>query len=422
MISFDDYVFKALLADRPALCDCDDAEFVRFEKDAGHGGCHYGENSRMLFGRIVYRRKRDDKTLATPSLAIKLSPEVHFDLKFCALQFVNEIHFFTKIVPFLNSVVDRGNVDLYFPKFFFGCTQNSPLVDQSAIIFENLRTSGYVNGHRSGTIFMDYVHLSLMMKRIGKFHAYSFWAAKADLHSFQQVADFIPRIHERFLLQYWQAYQTFVDHYVRILSSNAGPKYSSKLGRIEKVTQNFVKFLSHVNAGSSSMEVICHGDYMDANVFFRYENGIPVDLKIFDLGLSHLASPVLDVAYVMYLCADQQTRDDHWHDLMADYRSGLAEILPVDDMPSEEEMLQEFQKHCWFAVMTATYLISDRYAFDAKTPRYLNIISERYPNKPISDLSVENIRVILVEYEFGGVEATQAILNVMKDMIDRGFL
>lgn len=421
MKSFEDYVFKALLADPTVLCDCEDVKFVRFEKDAIIGGSQYGWNSRMLFGRVVYRRKKDDQTSVTTSVAIKLSPEVHFEPNFCTMQCVNEIHFFTKIVPFLNSFVDRGNVDTYFPNCFFSCTRNLPMLDQSAIIFENLTASGYVKGRRSGAVFLDYKHLSLMIKRLGQFHAYSFRAAKADLHSFRQMCDFIPRIHERFLLKYWQAYQPFLDHYVRIFASNAGLEYSSRLGRIQEITQNFVEFLSLVNS-DSSMEVICHGDYMNANVFFRYEKGAPVDLKVFDLGMWRLASPVLDVAYVMYLCADQRTRDEHWHHLMADYRSGLAEILPVDDVPSEEQLLREFQKHCWFEVMSATYLIPDMYTLDAKTSRLFDVLVERYPNRSMVDLSTEDIRKILAEFEFGGVEATRAILDVIKDMLDRGFL
>lgn len=410
----EELIFRAFLADRLDLQVYGEVNFVRFEEHNRHQETIYGLNSRMLFGRIVY--SKDGQNLTTESLAIKQTPAACFDQYHCQLQFASEIHFFAKVLPFFDSIID-SEVDLFFPKFLYSFSRNSPAAEQVALIFENLRDQGFVEHQCSGSIFLDYSHLSLVMRHLGHFHGYSLMAAKINPTRFQQLANFLPRNHELHLMNYSTLSQAFLDHAIRLLTFR-DQRYASRLAPLRKISQNLVEYLKRVN--NSSLEVICHGDFLATNLLFRYEGGVPVDVKALDLGLWRFASPVLDLAHAMYMCADQQTRDQHWDDLISDYRRGLSDIVAADEVPSMDVILEEFRKHCWYGIMIASHYIRDQNACRKKSPRILDIF--KGVNLLAENITSEEILRKIEDYELGGTVATEMVFSVIKDMIDRKFI
>lgn len=143
-------------------------------------------------------------------------------------------------------------------------------------------------------------------------------------------------------------------------------------------------------------------------------------MKAIDLGVWRLASPALDLAHVLYLCADQQTRDQHWDRLIADYQRGLAEVLPVAELPSAETILEELRSHSWYELMIATFFIPTQQDYAQDCESFFEAIIRK--GLMTEDTKPEQFAALLEEYEIGGPAATKAVLSIIKDMIDRGFV
>lgn len=103
-------------------------------------------------------------------------------------------------------------------------------------------------------------------------------------------------------------------------------EYKSFVPRIQSLLRNALQFLEKIlrDERNNPWAVICHGDYLSNNVMFKYKDGLPVDLKMIDLATSTFSSPVLDLAPVLYMNANQETRDLYWDQLIDDYCDGLS--------------------------------------------------------------------------------------------------
>lgn len=411
----DELIFRAFLADRSDLRIDGEVGFVRFEEDASHGKTIYGFNSRMLFGRIVY--SKDGHHFSTESLAIKQTPTVFFDKKHCQLQLVNEIYFYAKLLPFFDLTV-HPKVDSFFPKFFYSFSRNTPTDEHTAMIFENLRDQGFMEHQRPNSILLDYNHASLVLRNLGHFHGYSLAASKLNPIQFQHLVHFLPRIQERHLIGHLTLSQATLDYAIQLFASR-NQRYAAKLAPLEKISQNMWENLKNVNTGTK-LEVVCHGDLLNTNLLFKYEEGVPVDVRVLDVGLWRMASPVLDLAHILYVGTDQQTRDQHWDDLMAEYYRGMVEIAGVDEIPVMEAIVEDFKKYGWYEIMLGAHTIRDQQARFENSTRFFDVFGG--VNLRTDDISTEEIRKKLEENEIGGATATEMIFNIIKDMMARNFI
>ena len=143
-------------------------------------------------------------------------------------------------------------------------------------------------------------------------------------------------------------------------------------------------------------------------------------MKAVDLGVWRLASPALDLAHVLYLCADQQTRDQHWDRLIGDYQHGLAEVLPAGKLPSAEAIIEELRSHSWYALTIAVFFIPAQQDYAQGCESFFEIIIRK--GLMTQDTKPAQFAALLEEYEIGGPATTNAVLSIIKDMIDRGFV
>ena len=96
--------------------------------------------------------------------------------------------------------------------------------------------------------------------------------------------------------------------------------------------------------------VLCHGDFLRNNILFRYdENEKPTHLKMVDLATWRFASPVIDVALVLYINADQKMRDENWDNLIDEYYDAVQNTFPSSKVPSKDAILAELKTNSMFA-------------------------------------------------------------------------
>lgn len=171
------------------------------------------------------------------------------------------------------------------------------------------------------------------------------------------------------------------------------------------------------------MAVVCHGDYTVSNLLFKYDqDGAVVDMKMLDLGLWRLSSPALDLVHLLYINADQPTRDKHWDDLMDEYFGGMADILAIDELPSRQQILEELRLHSWFAILIASFFVNSSIAPVFNLPNLFQAMAINFPHQLIANIPAEDLKKFFDNYDIGGEEANEALINIIKDMVDRKFI
>ncbi|XP_065224227.1 uncharacterized protein LOC135848275 [Planococcus citri] len=366
--------------------------------------------SNQFYGKIIYKDKHGNIRKSKP-VVVKRALKIQRKKITLSFSFINESNFYTKVIPALSSL--DVSFSSLFPEFYHGEMVFNTEGDQSTIILENLKAKGYKMAEKKS--FLCYQHLSLMMRKLGRFHAYSYKAKKSIPDLFYPLANNfletsrelnkesldILEIEGQRGLEYLQQDPTYAE-------------YIPKLQKIlEKSSEIFTKILTDGKA--NPLSVIVHGDYLRNNVMFKYEKDIPNDLMIIDMATLRYGSPVLDLATVLYMNADQETRDKYWDSLTDDYYTALKETFVENEVPSKNEILAEFIDKSFFAYLIAADFLMHLIAADNNEFFGVDFYEVR-PDTITREDAIE------FELKLGGKLATEAMSNILKDMIKRGFI
>ncbi|XKL67616.1 hypothetical protein PGB90_003107 [Kerria lacca] len=249
-----------------------------------------GDNSTVIFGQLEY--EKNGKKKSTDALCVKLMPVI-VNFKSCNIScFMNEIYFYAKILPFFESVNVKTNL---FAMFYDGSVEINEKGENAIMIFEDLTRAGFVNSKK--LIFLDYVHLALMMRKLGEFHALSYKTRHASPNTFLSLATcFAPAVHS-LINDSLSMFNKSAKLVLQELKND--PKYSAELSLVEKICENACMYtmMSMKKFWNRSTSVISHLSYRAANVLFRYENDIPVHNATFT---KYIIFKLLDRSFCKY--------------------------------------------------------------------------------------------------------------------------
>lgn len=311
-------------------------EFVKFESEDAHNSA-IGGHSIGMSGRILYTTG-DQQVHESPQLFVKFLSTEDQNLwpGSPIFWFHTEIHFFTKVSPMLDSF---RSIRQLIPLFL----HSKEDAGKVAIVFDHLVSQGFANTNREWGL--DYAHLSLMARKIGEFHAYTFIVKKLAPGQLVEAAS-LP-VDSYASLMTAQQTQTVRTLRRALEPLRQDPEYVNAVPRVEKILANFVGSVTQASSISSSNAdfVLCHRSYSQSNVMFRYTGDTPVDLVIMDWQTMAFASLGVDLGLVLYLEASQSVRDEHWEQLLNDYRESLGETFRGYDvsLPSKEKLLEELR-------------------------------------------------------------------------------
>ncbi|XP_065223461.1 uncharacterized protein LOC135847723 [Planococcus citri] len=379
-----------------------------------------GLQSEQLFGNIMYADQQGNIHKSIP-LFIKLTADSPvLPSKFNSFSFANEINFYTKIAPTLETF-DDSFLSL-FPKFYHGEMMFNQKQNKSAIIFENVKTRGYKMSEKKS--FLDCEHLTLMMRKLGEFHAYSYKAKNTAPDLFYPMVSI------------FQENNLFVNketlhNELQILAARGfelllqDPDYAQLASRIETMIENaddtFRKILT--SDGDNPISVITHGDYLRNNLMFRYKNNIPDDLIMIDMATYRYASPVIDLAIVLYINTDQETRSKYWDKLIDEYYTALKGKFPENEIPSKCTIMSDFVGRSFYAYLVASFFLKSMFAHDNNIPLPQDFdpdTARKYNEGKYNEIPEEmQFKLCL---SIGGKKCTQALKDILGDMIDRGFI
>ncbi|XP_020280808.1 uncharacterized protein LOC109853286 [Pseudomyrmex gracilis] len=274
--------------------------------------------------------------------------------------FNREIEFYQEIIPIFEETVKKhGRSIVSFP-FFYGASIE---FDKELLVFEDLQPKGFV---MTKSRILDYPHLSVALRRLGEFHAYSFltrasnpigfeklklkehlvdqednsWLFNDQLESyFKAMRDIVIKALADEDKHYAERYQHFADNLNEIMVYTLDPKQAEPYA------------------------VVIHGDFWTNNMLFKYDkDGKPCDVRLLDFQIARYASPAIDILHILFTCCEPKTRKKYYDQLIRDYYDSLSEYLKSfgydpDNLFPYDVLSQHLKKFSKYGAGIGTFMI-----------------------------------------------------------------
>ena len=95
--------------------------------------------------------------------------------------------------------------------------------------------------------------------------------------------------------------------------------------------------------------------------YFRYDNeGCPVDVKLLDLQIYRVASPVLDLHQILYVSTWGKMRQENLDVLLTTYLNSFNKVLASGNkspMFTQDQLFEEFKKKSKFGLLVGLWQI-----------------------------------------------------------------
>jgi hypothetical protein len=264
--------------------------------------------------------------------------------------------FYSKIFPVLDEFQRQKGVERPFvnvPK----CYSISKEITKEAVILQNLKTLGFDLHDRKQP--MNLHHILLVFQNYGRYHALSLALRLKKPSVFKSITKNLTDVFGQFIVQAQMLgvfYKEF-DNLKRLLEKDQETEALKKFDGFEK---EFEKILINFTDEDTDPSMLIHGDCWNNNFMFKYEVTIysliykqfktffqgddktkPTDMRFLDFQIVRVASPVIDLSYFLYCCADKQVLKDFEFILQA-YHSSLTDFLT--ELGCDAEAVFPFKK------------------------------------------------------------------------------
>ncbi|XP_014487869.1 PREDICTED: uncharacterized protein LOC106751483 [Dinoponera quadriceps] len=290
--------------------------------------CNKGDN----FVGLVYRVKIEGIENGKAKSVHVILKTPRLDTSTDVTQSINlyerEIFFYQEILPiFKETLKKHGGIADLFPTFYGA--NNEP--GKEILILENLMVKGFT---MKSLRIMDYPHVSLALRCLGEFHAYSFITRAADPISFNKLKEMKEPLFSR-ILNYER--DEYIINVCNIIGKALIDEKKYYLERYQQFTDNIRRNMNDVIDGNAAepYAVVNHGDAWTNNILYKYDQKSqersqekkPCDLRFLDFQICRYASPVLDIVYLLFCCCTQETRSKYYDQLIDEYYETLSKCL-----------------------------------------------------------------------------------------------
>ncbi|XP_065214959.1 uncharacterized protein LOC135841742 [Planococcus citri] len=380
-----------------------------------------GYQSDIQIGRSKYKYRNGNQKYSR-SVVIKNYPASFPKPAFTEITFSNEIFVFNKVIPFFKTMDD--SISNLFPEFYCGCLDFSEK-EEGCIIMENLQENHY--RLTNSKVFLDIEHLMLSMKKIGEFHAYSYQAKQQRSKEFYSLVDGLVDTHYVITNVIIGFLPPIIEYFLDVLSAES-KYYNEKVHEIRLLVGDVEKFIATIfTTRTEPTAVLCHGDFLRNNLMFKYdEEDVPVHVKFIDLGNMRYCSPVTDLGLILYMNADQTTREEYWDALIDAYYDSMKNTFPKNDsIPSKDEILLEFKHNVLAPCLLLSSFLPYMMAIEEHN-RSLSTVdefSQEYEDyKDTSFFSSSTDVIVNNTIKLFRPHRTERVLQILRDVINRGFI
>ncbi|XP_049285871.1 uncharacterized oxidoreductase dhs-27-like [Anopheles funestus] len=231
--------------------------------------------------------------------------------------------------------------------------------EEAIIVMEDLRLNSYKMFNKDKPV--DYEHARLTMELLGRYNAVSLAMKQDRPQEFEQfkVPDpmkemmgpgnpFIMMLQKTAM----DAIETLEPH---------EPKERSKM---QKLLDNLMVDIERYDNFelAEPYAVLGHGDCWINNMMYRYRKGAPEQVILLDWQSARYSSPILDLAYFILCCTDEEFRRRHYDEMMNVYYNSLATLLeklghsPQQIFP-RTAFLRQLRQYGRFGLMLASFVV-----------------------------------------------------------------
>uniref|UniRef100_A0A0K8TB43 CHK kinase-like domain-containing protein n=3 Tax=Lygus hesperus TaxID=30085 RepID=A0A0K8TB43_LYGHE len=315
--------------------------------------------------------------------------------------FTNSDSLFFNEVYMYRTVLQLIEAEKLFLRCFYAeaCSGNHPSRD--IVITEDMKPLGY---RTPATSYLDLQHLKIALRNLGRFHGHSYKAKTTCASYFSKVKDLRP-------IAFDEEFDALLFATTcRGIKGLIEGKYNSTLKTLQETLQGGRQVLKSLKTPEEPFAVVCHGEFHKSNMLFCYDScGEVSDAVFLDLQMSLYSDPSTDISFLLYMNTTSELRSRHWDELLERYWDGVVSVMP-DPGFDFEQFLSNFERKAMYGYLpTSIFLpiLLEDFQADVSIKEFLQ--------QPLSE------RVELLE-EFGGEEATKALTEIVKDLLERGYV
>ncbi|KAK3894911.1 hypothetical protein Pcinc_001359 [Petrolisthes cinctipes] len=337
-----------------------------------------GDNMATVVTSVVVDYHLGSETHQT-SYIIKLNPCITSALNdlFTNMIFEKEVNFYEKILPDLNHILNNaGQESLRIPELF-----HSSLEENNELVFlSDLRRKGFVMVDKFKG--QDEAHVRLALKELSRLHASSILLqAKApDTNLTERYPSLNKDWRNCTGEKKERLHQIFSGRYDNAIVILKGCERHTVAAWVERILPNVVDLFQEQFTKIPPFEVICHGDFWNNNMLFRYnEVGDPVEVMIVDHQGSRVASPAIDLVHFLYTGLRGDIRRAKLQDFLGVYYNTFSSVVEAGGMAvpfTLSELKQEFRKRMMYGLLFSLLVIPFQLGKGVEVPSAEEIINE----------------------------------------------
>ncbi|XP_035897702.1 uncharacterized oxidoreductase dhs-27-like [Anopheles stephensi] len=231
--------------------------------------------------------------------------------------------------------------------------------EEAIIVMEDLRQSEYTMFNKDKPV--DYEHIRLAVEQLARYNAVSL-AMKHDRP--QQFAQF--KVHDpmKDMMGPGNPFLMMLQKTGADAIETLEPHETKERAKVQKLLDNMVadfeRFDKHELA--EPYAVLGHGDCWINNMMYRYRRGAPEQVILLDWQSARYCSPILDLAYFILCCTDEEFRRRHYDEMMSVYYNSLAALLeklghsPQQIFP-RTAFLRQLRQYGRFGLLLAAFVV-----------------------------------------------------------------
>jgi hypothetical protein len=358
-----------------------------------------------------------------------------------SVQCSNEIYIYKNVLPYFKRLakstsVTTFNPDEWVPRIFFADYKVFPELSdeiEAVLALENLTPQGYRLGPR---IDLDEAHLRLMVTNIASYHAVSYAMKINKDPMVEKLASGLKPFSyitpdDKDLESYNILFKIGLERVFTIVESrkelHANACLIASVKKIkEQMYERPVTVMQKLLAIDEHFSVFLHGDYNRNNVLFRYEqaegHANPQELRMIDYQETRFGTPVIDLAFFMYMNMPASIRESCWDKLLdlyhETYMGCLVDILKCEKNDprlapfSHDKFIEHFTRHAFYGLMISFHFVPWIACPDEECER-IGFLFE-------TDMKGEELRQLL--QISGGKNVDDRLLGNLQHSLTKGYL
>uniref|UniRef100_A0A904A6D6 CHK kinase-like domain-containing protein n=1 Tax=Anopheles quadriannulatus TaxID=34691 RepID=A0A904A6D6_ANOQN len=242
--------------------------------------------------------------------------------------FAREVLVYDRFLPTIyeyqraKGILSRDDGFFHTPRCYHAHCDET--VQESVIIMEDLRLREFQLWNKHNII--DYAHGALFMTHLGRLHAISL-AMKRDLP--ERFAPFkLPNPFDP-MLKADGPFRNMILSQLQMVIDALREQDTIERAKMEQLKEDVFDELARCGKAelAEPYAVVGHGDCWTNNMMFRYEEGIPKEIVLFDWQVMRYVTPVQDLMYFIFCCTDGEFRRKYYHEMIDIYYASLSTML-----------------------------------------------------------------------------------------------